>query len=160
MIAIIILFLISLFLSSIMPNILREFIPFFMIAVIVIVSSFKVEEKNIYITCFLFGVIYDLMYTNLVIFHGFLYVFILFLCKMILKNNNFFLYVFTYYLMVVIYNITMFVFAVLCTNVNVNYIINMGVKSIFINSIFFVILYLLFIGIRCLFCNRKKRRTY
>ena len=79
MIAIIILFLISLFLSSIMPNILREFIPFFMIAVIVIVSSFKVEEKNIYITCFLFGVIYDLMYTNLVIFHGFLYVFILFL---------------------------------------------------------------------------------
>ena len=74
MILAIFLLFISVFLESIIPNLIREFIPFFMIAAIIIISSFKIGDKKVYTTIFIFGVCYDLLYTNLIIFHGFLFI--------------------------------------------------------------------------------------
>ena len=160
MIIVIILFLLSLLLSSIMPNVLKDFYPFFMIAVIVIVSTFKVSKNKLYISTFLFGIIYDLTYTDLVFFHGFLFSFILYLSFVIIKRINFLTCFLSYYLMIIIYGIIMFLFSFLAFNLSFLNVFNTMLKSLFINSFFFIVLYLAFIKIRCLFCNRKKRRTY
>ncbi len=161
MIACIFLFIISLLISSIVPNIIREFVPFFMIAVIIIISSFKIDDKRKYIITFIFGVLYDLFYTNLVVFHGFIFVIILLFSKLIIKaSKNFFKMIFTFYLMVFCYSVLMYLFSFLYTNLNLLTLINTIIKSFLINSVFFILIYILFIGIKCLISNRRKTLTY
>ena len=161
MIACIFLFIISLLISSIVPNIIREFVPFFMIAVIIIISSFKIDDKRKYIITFIFGVLYDLFYTNLVVFHGFIFVIILLFSKLIIKaSKNFFKMIFTFYLMVFCYSVLMYLFSFLYTNLNLLTLINTIIKSLLINSVFFILIYILFIGIKCLISNRRKTLTY
>ena len=161
MILAIFLLFISVFLESIIPNLIREFIPFFMIAAIIMISSFKVKDKKVYTTIFIFGVCYDLLYTNLIIFHGFLFILLFYICKIILKSSkNFFLMIFTYYLLIVIYCLVMFLFTMIYSNVNYVYLLLIIFKSLFINSIYFIITYVLFIGINCLIRNRNKKRSY
>ena len=161
MIACIFLFIISLLISSIVPNIIREFVPFFMIAVIIIISSFKIDDKRKYIITFIFGVLYDLFYTNLVVFHGFIFVIILLFSKLIIKaSKNFFKMIFTFYLMVFCYSVLMYLFSFLYANLNLLTLINTIIKSLLINSVFFILIYILFIGIKCLISNRRKTLTY
>lgn len=161
MILAIFLLFISVFLESIIPNLIREFIPFFMIAAIIIISSFKIEDKKVYTTIFIFGVCYDLLYTNLIIFHGFLFILLFYICKIILKNSkNFFFMIFTYYLLIAIYCLIMFLFTMIYSNTNYIYLFIIIFKSLFINSIYFIITYVLFIGINCLIRNRNKKRSY
>ncbi len=152
---------ISLFLEAIVPNLIREFIPFFMIAALVIISTFKTEEKHTYIMIFLFGVAYDLLYTDLLIFHGFLFVLFFYLINLLLKQrSNFFLMIFSYYLFIFVYFFIMTFFTFLYTNINYLKLLNFVLKSLFINSIYFIFYYLIFIGVKCLIRNRSKKRSY
>ena len=161
MILAIFLLFISIFLESIIPNLIREFIPFFMIAAIIIISTFQIEDKKIYTTIFIFGVCYDLLYTDLIIFYGFLFILLFYICKIILKNSkNFFFMIFTYYLLIAIYCLIMFLFTMIYSNANYVYLLLIVFKSLFINSIYFIITYVLFIGINCLIRNRNKKRSY
>lgn len=68
--------------------------------------------------------------------------------------------IFTYYLLIAIYSLIMYLFSFLYVNINVIYLINIIFKSLFINSVFFILMYVIFIGIKCLFRNRNKRQTY
>lgn len=152
---------ISLFLEAIVPNLIREFIPFFMIAALVIISTFKTEEKHTYLMIFLFGVTYDLLYTDLLIFHGFLFVLFFYLINLLLKQrSNFFLMIFSYYLFIFAYSAIMVFFTFLYTNINYLKLLNFVLKSLFINSIYFIFYYLIFIGAKCLIRNRSKKRSY
>lgn len=161
MIISILLLSLSLLLSSVIPNLLRDFIPFFMISAIVIISVLSIKEKDMYIIIFIFGILYDLLYTDLVIFHGFIFIGILYLSKIILKDSkNFFFIIFNFYLMVILYSILMYLFSFLYTSLNIILLINMVIKSLLINFIFFIIIYVLFIGIKCLISNTKKKNTY
>ena len=157
----IILFIISLLLESLVPNMIREFIPFFMIATLVILNYFKDYDDKRLLLIFVFGVLYDLFYTDLVLFHAFVYSFLFLLSTLIIKEKkNFFLMLFAYYLLIILYSLFMYLFSSLYMTINLINIINTTVKSLLINSLYFIFIYLIFIGIKCLICNRRKKRTY
>lgn len=152
---------ISLFLESVLPNLIREFIPFFMIGTIVIISTFNTDDNKMCMMVFISGILYDLLYTDLIIFHGFIYLGVLLLSKLILKkSNNFFLMIFTYYLLVIIYSIIMYLFTFFISNVDFIKVFSLILKSLFINSLVFIFYYIIFIGTKCLIRNRRKKHSY
>ena len=56
------------------------------IAIFMIYPFFRKKEKNYFITIFIVGMIYDLLYTNLVFFNGVLFLIIGFISLEIYKN--------------------------------------------------------------------------
>ena len=81
---------ISIILEGIIPNLLRDILPLFTVAIIIISSTFKIDDKEFYISIFLSGVVYDLFYTSTLFLNGFIFVFLAYLSKMLVdKNINF-----------------------------------------------------------------------
>lgn len=161
MIICILILLFSVLLSSVIPNLIMDFIPFFMIASIIVIGTFDIDKKEIYLISFIFGIIYDLLYTDLVILHAFLFVSILFLSLRIMDGlKNFFLMTFLFYLICVLYSLFMYLFSISFSSLNIYIIINLLGKSFFINTLYFMLLYFIFIGIKCLIGNKKNHLSY
>ena len=156
MIICILILLFSILLSSVIPNLIIDFIPFFIIASIIVIGTFNVDKKDIYLITFIFGIIYDLLYTDLVILHAFLFVSILFLSLRIMDGlKNFFLMIALFYLICVLYSLFMYLFSISFSSLNIYIIINLLSKSFLINTLYFMLLYFIFIGIKCLIGNKK-----
>ena len=89
---------IILLISIILDGILSNFLPFLVndlslftpmltvIAIFMIYPFFRKKEKKYFITIFIVGMIYDLLYTNLVFFNGVLFLIIGFISLEIYKN--------------------------------------------------------------------------
>ena len=89
---------IILLISIVLDGILSNFLPFLVnglslfttmltvIAIFMIYPFFRKKEKNYFITIFIVGMIYDLLYTNLVFFNGVLFLIIGFISLEIYKN--------------------------------------------------------------------------
>ncbi len=156
-----ILFFISFVLESLSTNLFKEFMPFFILGVITIISVSKLSNKQIVILLFIVGVLYDLFYTNFIFLHGIIYVLLFYFINFILKGKkNFFAMIFTYYLMTLIYCLIMTFYSIITSNVNITKLIMIIGKSLLANSIYFIFLYITFIGIKCLTKNIKVKRTY
>ena len=156
-----ILFFISFILESLSTNLFKEFMPFFILGVITIISISKLSKNRIIILLFIVGILYDLSYTNFIFLHGVIYVLLFYFVSFILKGkNNFFAMIFTYYLMVFIYSLVMIFYSIIIFNVNIIKLITIIGKSLLVNSIYFILLYITFIGIKCLTKNIKLKRTY
>ncbi len=161
MIATGIILFVSLISESVLPNLIREFIPFFMIGTIIITSTFNIDDKKMYIMVFIYGILYDLLYTDLIIFHGFIYLGVLFLTKFILKGTlNFFKMIFSYYLIIIIYSIIMYLFTFFIASIDFMNVFSLIIKSLLINSLVFILYYIIFIGTKCLIRNRRKKHSY
>lgn len=161
MIICILILLFSILLSSVIPNLIIDFIPFFTIASIIVIGTFNVDKKDIYLITFIFGIIYDLLYTDLVILHAFLFVSILFLSLRIMDGlKNFFLMIALFYLICVLYSLFMYLFSISFSSLNIYIIINLLSKSFLINTLYFMLLYFIFIGIKCLIGNKKNHLSY
>ncbi len=161
MIICILILLFSILLSSVIPNLIIDFIPFFIIASIIVIGTFNVDKKDIYLITFIFGIIYDLLYTDLVILHAFLFVSILFLSLRIMDGlKNFFLMIALFYLICVLYSLFMYLFSISFSSLNIYIIINLLSKSFLINTLYFMLLYFIFIGIKCLIGNKKNHLSY
>lgn len=161
MIICILILLFSILLSSVIPNLIMNFIPFFMIASIIVIGTFNIDKKDIYLVTFIFGIIYDLLYTDLVILHGFLFVSILFLSlKMMDGLKNFFLMICLFYLICILYSLFMYLFSISFSSLNIYIIINLLSKSFLINTLYFILLYVIFIGVKCLIGNKKNHLSY
>lgn len=161
MIICILILLFSILLSSVIPNLIIDFIPFFIIASIIVIGTFNVDKKDIYLITFIFGIIYDLLYTDLVILHAFLFVSILFLSLRIMDGlKNFFLMIALFYLICVLYSLFMYLFSISFSSLNIYIIINLLGKSFLINTLYFMLLYFIFIGIKCLIGNKKNHLSY
>lgn len=158
---IIILLIISLMLESAVPNLLKNIIPFFIIATILISSSFKINKKNFYVLLFITGFIYDLLYTDALILHSFIYLFIGYLSKLILSHDaSFFKYIFYYYLLSLTYVLILFLITYVYVPHNIINLIFKLRDSLIINTLYFCVLYLIFIGIKRISCNRNKKYSY
>ena len=161
MIICILILLFSILLSSVIPNLIIDFIPFFTISSIIVIGTFNVDKKDIYLITFIFGIIYDLLYTDLVILHAFLFVSILFLSLRIMDGlKNFFLMIALFYLICVLYSLFMYLFSISFSSLNIYIIINLLSKSFLINTLYFILLYVIFIGIKCLIGNKKNHLSY
>lgn len=89
---------IILLISIVLDGILSNFLPFLVndlslftpmltvIAIFMIYPFFRKKEKKYFITIFIVGMIYDLLYTNLVFFNGVLFLIIGFISLEIYKN--------------------------------------------------------------------------
>lgn len=146
----------SFFIEGILPNIFRDYMPLYILSVIVIFNSMNINNKNILISLFIFGIIYDLTYTNFIFIHGFIYMAIYYILNKVLVDTNFFKLILMYYLVILLYTFTILIFPVLLSPDNVLYLIVTMIKSIFFNSIYFVFIYVIF----CLFKNKIKSHTY
>lgn len=159
MVFIIIFFIISVILESLVSNLIVNFIPFFISCFIVIFTSLKINGNSFYKTLIIAGIIYDLMYTNQVILNALLFCFYGFIVSLILRTSKNFFLCFLSYIVICIINIFInSIIPVMQNNVTINSIVHKISFSIPINISYFVIAYLLFIGINCLISNRKKKR--
>ena len=89
---------IILLISIVLDGILSNFLPYLVndlslftpmltvIEIFMIYPFFRKKEKNYFITIFIVGMIYDLLYTNLVFFNGVLFLIIGFISLEIYKN--------------------------------------------------------------------------
>ena len=90
----IIIMIISLLLDGILSNFLpylvndlSYFTPLFTVTCIFIIYPFfRKQEKKYYLILFVLGIVYDLFYTNLLFFHGSIFVVLGFLSYLIQKN--------------------------------------------------------------------------
>ncbi len=160
MIVTIILLLISVLLEGIIPNLLRCITPFFVICIILIGGINSKNDNYFYITCFIFGIIYDLLYTNTIFLHGFIYLFLAWLSNLIPKKSNFIKTFFYYLSFILIYALILFLFTFLYKSYSIINFIHILYDGLFINIIFFLISYLIYFVINCIFKNRFKKRSY
>ena len=93
----IILIFISIILEGIIPNIFRDIVPLFIISIIIISSTFKIESKNYYISIFILGVIYDMFYTSTIFLNGFIFLFIAYISKSLVNSQTNFIKAIFYY---------------------------------------------------------------
>ena len=153
--------LISLFLESIIPNLINNFIPFFIISLIILVNIFNLDLRKIVIITFIFGVLYDLLYTDFIILHGFLFAFILYVTSSFINDRkNFFLMLVFYYVSCVFYSLFIYLISFLYTNVYILDIVNIFLSSIIINTMYFIIIYLIFILVNKIITNKKRFKAY
>lgn len=90
----IIIMIISLILDGVITNYLpfmvdnlSLFTPLFtLVSIFIIYPFYRKKEKQYYITIFILGLIYDLLYTNLLFFNAVIFVFIGFIIRIIVKN--------------------------------------------------------------------------
>lgn len=154
----IIFFIISVILESLVSNLIINFIPFFIPCFIVVFASLKINRDYFYKTLIVAGIIYDLMYTNQVILNALLFCFYGFLVRFILKASKNFMLCFLSYTVICLINVFVnFIIPVIQNNVTINNLVHKISFSIPINISYFVITYLLFIGINCLISNRKNK---
>lgn len=68
-------------------NDLSFFTPLFtLISIFIIYPLYRKKEKKYFISIFILGMLYDLLYTNLLFFNAVLFVFIGFIIRLIIKN--------------------------------------------------------------------------
>ena len=90
--------LIIVVISILLDGILSNYLPYLytnlsiftplltLVSIFMIYPFFKKKEKNYFITIFIIGIIYDLLYTNLLFFNGVIFVIIGLLIKYIYKT--------------------------------------------------------------------------
>ncbi len=161
MITTIILFIISFFLEGLLPNVLRNITPYFIICIITISPLNVKNDRVLYLTCFISGVIYDLTYTNTLFLHGFIYLFLMLLSKMILGVKGDFIKTFACYILnILIYILIIILFTFFYKSYNIYKIIQMIYDGLIINILYFLLVYLTYFVINCIFKNRLKKRSY
>lgn len=90
----IIIMIISLILDGVITNYLpfmvdnlSLFTPLFtLVSIFIIYPFYRKKEKQYYITIFILGLLYDLLYTNLLFFNAVIFVFLGFIIRIIVKN--------------------------------------------------------------------------
>ena len=137
--------LISVLLEGIVSNVFKDITPFFVLAVILISSLNMKNNKKYYMLLIIIGVIYDLLYTNSLIIHAYIYVLIGYLISQNdMKKNNIIKLIGNYFLCILIYTLLMIVFTFAYTKYSLNIIINILFNGLIINLVYLLIIYLLY----------------
>ncbi len=161
MIITIILFIISILLEGVLPNILRNITPFFVICVIILGSIYNNNQDKFYLSCFVFGIIYDLIYTNFIYLHGFIYLFLAWISFSLLNKKSGFIKIFlTYFLQMFIYVFILVLFTFFYGHYDFYKIIHILCDGIIVNIIYFLLVYLTYFVINCIFKNTNKKYSY
>ena len=108
----IIIMIISLLLDGLLTNYLpylvndlSYFTPLFtLISIFIVYPLYRKKEKEYFISIFILGFVYDLLFTNLLFFNAVLFVFIGFIIKYIIKNFELgYIKIIIYVLLIVIF---------------------------------------------------------
>lgn len=157
MIIVIVFFLLSILLEGIMTNLLTGFLFFYIISLIVI-SYNVLSEKKYFVIIFIVGIIFDLIYTSTLFLHGFIFLFLGYLTKLISnRKDGYVKKLITYIILFLTYSLIMVVFTISYNKYDFYELIKIILNSFIINILYFSVVYFV---INYLFCNRKKTKTY
>ena len=156
MILSIIILFISLLLDGIITNVIKDFLSFFTISSLLIISLLNISNKKIFILSFIMGVIYDLTYMPSIFLSGFIFLFIIFLFRYFLNNKYNFIKVSIVYMLSIILNYSILIlFTYFYTSYNFSYVISNLLSSFIIDYIYFIFLYLVLVD-----SNSYKKTSY
>ena len=123
------------------------FSPLFVLMSIIIIYPFFInDKKNYYKYCFITGVLYDVIYMDTIIVHGFLFLIICYLLtkiNLILANNHINIMIIAV-IIIIIYRVILYSLLILTGNINFD-IFNL-LKSIYL-SLISNVLYVLILNI-------------
>ena len=148
MIFMVISFIISLFLEITLPNLFVLFIPFFCLASLTLYN-------NKYRYIIMLGIIYDFLFTKSIILHAFIFLFINFFTRKLVKNNII-TNTIVYLLAITIYLTIMIFYKYIYYKCNIYDIFLIVKNSFIINIIYFIILNIIFV----FNSNRKRKLSY
>lgn len=121
------------------------FSPLFVLMSLIIIYPFLINDKETYYKCcFITGLLYDLIYTDTIIVHAFLFLIIGFLItkiNLILANNHINVMVMAL-IIIILYRVILYCLLILTSNVDVNLLnfVQSIYLSIFANIIYIVIM--------------------
>lgn len=125
-IAIIIILVFSFIFEGIFSNFISTysfFSPLFVLMSLIIIYPFLINDKESYYKCcFIMGLLYDLIYTDTIIVHAFLFLIIGFLItkiNLILANNHINVMVVAL-IIIILYRLIMYLLLILTSNVDAN----------------------------------------
>ena len=129
-------------------NDLSFFTPLFtLISIFIIYPLYRKKEKKYFISIFILGILYDLLYTNLLFFNAVLFVFIGFIIRLIIKNFELsYMKIILYIVIVVVSYETLTLFFLGIFNiipVSINRLIYKITHSLLINIIYGEILFII-----------------
>ena len=141
MIKITIFFILSFFLESIIPSILKDFLPLFVISIILFLD---VGNKKHYILLLVISLIYDFLFTSSLFLNTFIFFIIYYIKNIIsIRKINFIKYFLLYNLSIIIYITFMILMTFLYKSYDY-YLFIKVLKSLPINYIYFVLVYIIF----------------
>ena len=154
-------YIVSIITDVILSITLKNFIPLFSLSALIISIYLLKDNKNSYILIFIFGIIYDLVNTDFIFLHAFIFISLNYIVRIFLnKNNNFIKALIIYVLSCFIYSLVIILFTFLYNNYNYSMILYKLKNSIILNVIYFTVLYISFIGINNIHCNTIKKTSY
>ena len=138
--------LLSLFLPYI-PGQLSIFTPMLtIVSLLIIYPLYRKKEKKYFITLFITGIIYDLLYTNLLFYNGLVFILFGFIIKFIYKNLDVSSIKLIFYeiLIIVAYEllISLFILIFNLVPISINEIVYKITHSLLLNLIYSEFLYL------------------
>lgn len=136
--------------SFILDSIISNFIPlnsllmplFTLMSLIIIYPYFNNNKKEYLLTCFAIGIFYDLIYTNTIIIHGFLFLTIGFIITRLnlLLSNNYVNDAIMAIICIIVYRLIAYSLLLITANVSFDFYILL--KSIY-NSLILNIIYIM-----------------
>ena len=129
-------------------NDLSFFTPLFtLISIFIIYPLYRKKEKKYFISIFILGMLYDLLYTNLLFFNAVLFVFIGFIIRLIIKNFELSYMKIILYIVIVVVSyesLTLFFLGIFnIIPVSINRLIYKITHSLLINIIYGEILFII-----------------
>ena len=129
-------------------NDLSYFTPLFtLISIFIIYPLYRKKEKKYFISIFILGILYDLLYTNLLFFNAVLFVFIGFIIRLIIKNFELSYMKIILYIVIVVVSyesLTLFFLGIFnIIPVSINRLIYKITHSLLINIIYGEILFII-----------------
>lgn len=150
--------MIYLFLSFILDGLIINnsfFYPLFtLVSLVIIFPTFNKKNYNYYITCFVIGLLYDIVYTNTFLLNGIIYLILGLLINLIYKkiNINTLTIIFEIIFLISIYRILTFIILnILGYNFNIYSLLESIYSSIILNIIY------TFLSYNVLILNKKWR---
>ena len=154
--------IISFLLDGVLSNYLPlNYAPLFSIVGLIISYDFTNEKNKYYISAFILGICYDLIYTNTFIFYGCLFMFIAFIITHISKllNSNYLNLALSSIICTTVFRTITFFSLFLTGNINLNFIVlyRSIYRSLIVSIIYGIILKLI---VSLIDNFKKKRKKY
>ncbi len=156
----VILLIISFLLEGILSNLILSFVPCFMISGIVLGSLLVKSNKAYYVITIIFGIIYDLTYSSTFVLNTSIFFLISYVIKMIDNDKNYFITILKFYLSIIIYGLLKSLISIgIIGSFTIQGILDL-LRSTLLNTTYFSLFYLLFIGIKRVINHRKEKSSY
>ena len=155
MIITIILLIISLFLDNIIPNLLKN-MTLFLTFIVIMLSAINLKENKCVLWIIIFsGLLYDLLYTRFLILHMSVFFAFYYVSLNINLKNHILIKTYLIYLLYIF--LYVFIMSVV-TSYSGDYIkvINHVINGLLIDTIYFLLVYLIYFVRNWLFSNRYK----